>query len=92
MRRRSSEDIIKQILARSGGLRARIDSNCVYCTYDQVVPGTWRQQVEACSVTECPLHTVRSRSLSRQRPKVESDPHSSYIHCEEGSKTGVVAT
>ena len=62
MRRRSRIDVMAGILARSGGLRARADAHCVSCVYDEMVPGTWRQQVEECQVTLCALWEVRPRS------------------------------
>lgn len=62
MSRRSGIDVMAGILARSGGLRARVDAHCVSCVYDEMVPGTWRQQVEECQVTLCALWEVRPRS------------------------------
>lgn len=40
-------------------LRKCIDQMCKSCIYDNHAPGNWRQQVEACSVTKCPLYGVR---------------------------------
>ena len=41
-------------------LRAAIDAKCKSCIYD---PGNgdggWREQVQACSSANCPLHAVR---------------------------------
>jgi len=41
-------------------LRAAIDAKCRSCIYD---PGSgnggWREQVQACSAANCPLHSVR---------------------------------
>ena len=41
-------------------LRAAIDAMCKSCLYD---PGNgnggWREQVQGCSSTSCPLHPVR---------------------------------
>jgi|APSaa5957512535_1039671.scaffolds.fasta_scaffold92061_2 hypothetical protein len=62
MRRRASTDITTEILARSGGLRARINCHCIQCIYDDQVPGTWRQQVGECQVKLCALWEVRARS------------------------------
>ena len=92
MRRRSSKDIINQILARSSGLRGKVDSNCVYCTYDDQANGTWRQQLEACAVTECPLHSVRPRSYRMKTHKADSNINSKPICCEDGPKIGDIAT
>lgn len=46
-------------------LRAAIDAHCKQCTFDELEPGRWRQQVEACGVMRCPLYAVRP--VPRQR-------------------------
>jgi hypothetical protein len=44
-------------------LRAAIDAFCKGCIYDPGSGnGAWREQVEACSSANCPLHPVRPRS------------------------------
>lgn len=40
-------------------LRAAIDAKCKSCVYDPIERGGWRQQVQACGCTVCPLHPVR---------------------------------
>ncbi len=40
-------------------LRKAIDAMCKDCTYDELDKGTWRQQVAACTIKICPLHSVR---------------------------------
>lgn len=40
-------------------LKKCIEAKCKDCTYDQAAPGTWRDQVEECRVTACPLWPVR---------------------------------
>ena len=41
-------------------LRGSINAYCRSCIYDPKSGlGTWRQQVEACTVTDCPLYAVR---------------------------------
>jgi len=41
-------------------LRKAINDKCRDCIYDpESGLGTWRQQVEACGVTTCPLHPYR---------------------------------
>lgn len=92
MRRRSSKDIISGILAKSNGLRAKVNAHCVSCIYDDHAPGTWRQQVEACAVTECPLYPVRPRSFRKQSSKDDSHINSEPVHCEVGPKIGSIAT
>ena len=51
--------------AKTPSLRAAINAHCKACTYDPLCGGgTWRQQVEACTITHCELHSVRPRSKS----------------------------
>lgn len=45
-------------------LRKSIDLKCKDCVYDHTEPGTWRQQIEHCTVTLCPLWEVRTKSSS----------------------------
>lgn len=47
--------------AGKAGLRGRINAKCIECIYDPYCQGcgTWRQQTEACTAPECPLHEVR---------------------------------
>lgn len=40
-------------------LKKAIEAKCKDCTYDQFAPGTWREQVEECTVRRCPLWEVR---------------------------------
>ena len=48
-------------------LRPAIDRKCKSCLYDPGARGCgcWREQVEACSSSNCPLHAVRPRSKSK---------------------------
>jgi len=52
-------------MASKPGLRSKIDANCLWCSYDPLDLGAWRQQVERCEVTNCPLYRVRPRSSSK---------------------------
>ena len=45
-------------------LRAAVNAKCKDCCFDPIEPGRWKQQVEACSVTRCPLYDVRPRSTA----------------------------
>lgn len=47
-----------QKLTRLQAIRAK----CRDCIYDECSPGTWRQQVDACTSTDCALHEWRPRS------------------------------
>lgn len=46
-------------IAKKGGLRARVNANCCECIYDELDSGTWRKQVENCTVYSCQLYPVR---------------------------------
>ena len=49
-------------------LRAAIDAKCRDCIYDaHGGSGTWREQVEACSSANCPLHPLRPISARKTR-------------------------
>ena len=45
-------------------LKKCISQHCKNCTYDKESPGTWREQVEACSVLTCALWEVRPLSMT----------------------------
>ena len=73
--KKSKNDVIDSLLAGAGDreLRARVDAHCVSCVYDELLLGTWRQQVEGCTVTDCPLYDVRPKSRSiaaKSRPEI----------------------
>ena len=36
-----------------------INDYCKWCIYDPLDQGTWRMQVEKCTVTDCPLYPYR---------------------------------
>lgn len=38
---------------------AAIARKCRDCTYDELEPGTWREQCAACPIEVCPLHAFR---------------------------------
>jgi hypothetical protein len=43
-------------------LRSAINAMCRNCLYDRISgPGSWRQQIEACTSKTCPLYSVRPR-------------------------------
>jgi len=54
-------------------LKKHIESKYKDCTYDQSQPGSWRQQVENCTVHSCPLWEVRpvtmETMLARRKEK-----------------------
>jgi hypothetical protein len=53
-------------------MRKAINDKCKECIYDPVSgPGTWRQQVEACPCTSCPLFALRPVSSGEKAIPVE---------------------
>lgn len=46
----------------TGKFRAYINAKCIDCIYDEQAPGTWRKQVELCTVEDCPLYSIRPRT------------------------------
>jgi hypothetical protein len=46
-------------------MRAAINAKCRDCIYDTCAPGNWRQQVQKCAVTSCPLHAYRPKSIGK---------------------------
>jgi len=40
-------------------LRKAINEKCKDCIFDPLAGGKWKQQVTLCTVTSCPLYTVR---------------------------------
>jgi hypothetical protein len=53
-------------------LRQAIDAKCKDCTYDPYADGRWREQIAACTVTKCPLWSVRPKSY--QKVELVNDP------------------
>lgn len=45
-------------------LRKCIEAKCKDCTYDQLAGGSWREQVEQCTVRACPLWEVRPLTVA----------------------------
>jgi hypothetical protein len=58
-------------------LRKAINNKCIECIYDPIGgPGSWRQQVEACTSKGCPLFHVRPLSIDSTRRLVKVDSSS----------------
>lgn len=59
-------------------LRAAIDAMCKNCIYD---PGSgnggWREQVHACSSSNCALHAVRPVPVKAAKASREAPQHAS---------------
>ena len=46
-----------------------IEKKCKDCIYDDIAPGTWRQQITICPMCDCPLYEYRPKT---DRPIPES--------------------
>ncbi len=60
-------------------LRSAVNRKCKECLYDSGERGGWRQQIEACTSSSCPLFNVRPKPfhlLSRDtnRPETSESP------------------
>lgn len=44
-------------------LRRLINENCKSCIYDKEANGSWRRQVENCTVNKCAFWLVRPKSM-----------------------------
>ena len=52
---------------RKPSMRRAINAKCRECIYDPIGgTGTWRAQVEACTVRDCPLYPLRPVSRSER--------------------------
>ena len=68
------------------GLRKAVDLKCKECIYDPIGgPGSWRQQVEACTSYKCPLFDKRPRPESKPVESTSKE-RSSIL----GSKNGQI--
>ncbi len=69
-------------------LRKAVNAKCKDCIYDNLCPGTWRQQVTLCTVKECPLWEVRPRAASQPLPNAGIGQEMA----EKGQSEAVTAT
>ena len=61
-------------MTKRKGLRASINEKCKQCAYHPTNDGgSWRMQVEACTVTTCGLWEVRPKSTSSKFADEEDD-------------------
>ena len=56
-------------------MRAAINAYCRDCTYDDAFKGggTWRAQVEACTVTKCALYDFRPVTIVRKTDDTDEE-------------------
>ena len=60
------QDLIARHIKRPG-IKGKVIAKCIECIFDDIGGnGTWRQQVEACTATACPLWSVRPISKPRE--------------------------
>ena len=64
----------KQRKKKRPSMRAAINAKCKDCSYDPLDRGTWRQQVGACTDTECSLHPLRPMPETPLSPRDETVP------------------
>jgi hypothetical protein len=57
------------------GWRKAIDAKCKDCGYDPFDVGAWREQVERCTCTDCPLFPLRPRSFAAGASSSEGNPN-----------------
>lgn len=55
-------DILFHSMKSKHGMRSKVNAKCFDCIYDESAPGTWRIQVENCSVKTCALYEIRPTS------------------------------
>ncbi len=60
-------------------LRAAINAKCRECVYDPYQPGGWREQVEACGCSNCPLYPVRPRPRRRHEGRGAGEETASFV-------------
>lgn len=62
----SKENLITREVNKKG-FRGKINAKCIECVYDPYsTNGTWRQQVELCTSSQCPLYPIRPTSNNRK--------------------------
>lgn len=60
-----------------------IAMKCLDCIYDPTEDGTWRQQTQACEITDCALWQYRPKS----RAKMPTIAHSVAVDAHYEPKT-----
>ena len=70
-------------------MRAAIDAMCKSCIYDPIASlGTLRQQVEACTASNCPLFEYRPISESERYREMPPQGESALLAGENGQEEG----
>jgi len=50
-----------------------IRNHCKGCIYDPLAGGTWLEQVEACTITQCELYDNRPKTAKTRRSEREKE-------------------
>ena len=50
---------ISNVKRKSVSWRSAVNEKCKDCIYDEYGEGTWKAQVEACSMPDCALYAIR---------------------------------
>jgi hypothetical protein len=58
-----------------------INAKCKDCIYDHLAGGTWRDQVERCGGTDCPLYPHRPGTLAHRGRAPKSLTFAVNQHC-----------
>ena len=78
-------------MSKKPSLRKAIDGKCFECIYDEKSGlGTWRQQVEKCTIESCSLWAVRPISAPKKRETSGKVPEAlaKYAAEQKAAKTG----
>lgn len=67
-----TEELIAKEMAKPG-TRGKINAHCLDCTYDELAPGNWVQQIDRCTITSCALYSIRKRSKPHKPKEGQSE-------------------
>ena len=74
----------------TGSRKAAMDAMCKACIYDPIGgPGTWRQQVEACTFQKCANYELRP--LPHPTPSVGTAEERTSILASEKSENRTIS-
>ena len=58
-----------RVKAKQVSWRNAVNEKCKDCIYDEYGEGTWKAQVEACSMPDCPLYTIRPVTAATRKER-----------------------
>ena len=50
---------MKRVKSKAISWRKAVDAKCRECNYDEFDNGSWRAQVESCTMIDCALYAIR---------------------------------